>query len=281
MKTNKVTSSDGVRLHVVETGNPEGRPILFVHGISQCWLAWSSQLDSDLAHDFRLVALDLRGHGMSDKPKDESYKDSKAWADDINSVITTLELNEPILVGWSYGPLVMLDYIRHYGEEQIGGMEFIGGITKLGSEEAISVLQPEFLALVPGFFSTDVEESRQAMRALIGLCFTDVPAENELYTMLGYNLSAPPFVREAMLYRSFDNDDLLPKLRKPLLLTQGTKDKIVRITAAEQIKSAVGHATLVVMEGCGHTPFREKPEKFNARLRDFAQGARSAATRVS
>ena len=57
---------------------------------------------------------------------------------------------------------MILDYVRHYGEEAVGGMSFVGGITKLGSEEANSVLTPEFLSLVPGFFAADVEESTES-----------------------------------------------------------------------------------------------------------------------
>jgi non-heme chloroperoxidase len=49
MKTHTVAGGGGVRLHVVEAGNPDGRPVLFIHGISQCSLAWSRQLDSDLS----------------------------------------------------------------------------------------------------------------------------------------------------------------------------------------------------------------------------------------
>src|SRR6185503_2654023 len=65
-----VVGGGGARLHVVETGNPEGRPILLIHGFSQAWLTWRRQLFSNLGNDYRLVALDLRGHGQSDKPKD-------------------------------------------------------------------------------------------------------------------------------------------------------------------------------------------------------------------
>ena len=57
------------------------------------------------------------------------------------------------------GPLVILDYLRHYGEDRIGGIHFVGGITKLGSDAAMSVITPEWLSLVPGFLATDVEES--------------------------------------------------------------------------------------------------------------------------
>ena len=121
-------------------------------------------MNSELAEDYRLVAMDLRGHGPSGKPR-EGYTESKLWAEDVAAVILTLGLDQPVLCGWSYGPLVILDYIRHYGEGRVGGLHFMGAVTKLGSEEAVSVLTPEFLSLVPGFFSADAEESVRSRAA--------------------------------------------------------------------------------------------------------------------
>ena len=74
MKHHNITGGGGVQLHLVETGNSGGCPILFLHGFSQCWLSWTRQLNSDLAKDYRLVAMDMRGHGLSDKPR-EAYAD--------------------------------------------------------------------------------------------------------------------------------------------------------------------------------------------------------------
>ena len=193
MKFHRVTGGGGTHLNVVESGNPKGCPILYIHGVSQCWLQWSRQINSDLAEDHRLVAMDMRGHGLSDKPV-AGYEDSKMWADDVNAVIETLELDHPVLCGWSYGPLVILDYIRHYGEERIGGLHFVGsGATNLGNEEALAALTPEFLGLVPGFFSSDVNESVRSLDALLRLCFSREPAIEDLYLMLGYNVSVPPY----------------------------------------------------------------------------------------
>src|SRR5262245_30748281 len=213
-KSSMVTGGAGVRLHLTETGNPSGRPLLFIHGFSQCSLAWQRQMQSDLADTFRLVAFDLRGHGLSDKPR-EGYADSRLWADDVNAVIRALELERPILCGWSYGPLVILDYIRHYGEAQIGGINIVGGVTKLGREAAPASLDPRFLSLVPGSFSMDAEKSVRALDALIVGCFADALSQTERWTMLGYNVSVPPYVRQALFSRAFDNDDLLPALRTP------------------------------------------------------------------
>jgi len=155
-------------------GIPEGRPILFLHGFSQCWLQWSRQLNSDLAGDFRLVALDLRGHGQSDKPRD-GYADSRLWADDINSAIRTLGLQRPILYSWSYG-LVPLDYIRHHGDDSLGGLHLVSALTKLGSEDAMSVITPEILGVAPGLFATDAEESVRNLEAFIRMFFAQQPS---------------------------------------------------------------------------------------------------------
>jgi pimeloyl-ACP methyl ester carboxylesterase len=68
--------------------------------------SWSRQLSSDLADTFRLVTLELRGHGLSEKPL-ASYGDSQMWRDDVHAVIRVLDLDHPVLCGWSYGPLVI------------------------------------------------------------------------------------------------------------------------------------------------------------------------------
>ena len=268
MKSHRIAGGGGVQLHVEEAGNPRGRAIVFIHGFSQCWLQWSRQLDSSLAEDHRLVALDLRGHGLSDKPR-EGYDNSKHWADDVNAVIRALDLDHPVLSGWSYGPLVFLDYVRHYGEEAIGGLHFVGAISKLGSEDAVALLTPEILELVPQFFATDTEQSVGGLSGLLRLCFAREPTPGEMYMMLGYNLSVPPYVRQALFSRSLHNDDLLPNITKPVLITHGTQDAIVRRAAVDQHKAAMPHAEVHLMD-TGHGPFWDDAPGFNARLHAFS-----------
>jgi non-heme chloroperoxidase len=271
MKHHTITGGGGDRLHLVEAGNPLGQAILFIHGFSQCSLAWSRQMSSDLARRYRLVAMDMRGHGSSDKPRD-GYSDSRLWADDVDSAIRELDLDRPILCGWSYGPLVALDYVRYYGDERIGGLHFVSAVTKLGSEAAVSVLSPEFLGLVPGFFSSDVEESVRTLESLLRMCFAREPSATDLYTMLGYNVSVPPFVRQALFSRVVDNDDLLPTIRKPVLITQGADDAIVKAEVVEQHRSVLAHAQIHIMPGAGHAPFWDDATSFNRRLDAFCEG---------
>jgi non-heme chloroperoxidase len=205
MQSHLISGGGGTQLHLVETGSSNGRPIVFIHGFSQSWRVWSRQLASDLAVSHRLVALDLRGHGLSGKPAD-GYGDSRLWADDLHAVIRVLGLDHPILCGWSYGPLAILDYLRHYGTDEISGINFVGGVTRLGGEEALSVLTPEFLSLIPDFFSADVEESVRGLGALLRLCFAKELSDDDYYLMLGCSVGVPPYVRRALFARSFDND---------------------------------------------------------------------------
>lgn len=270
MNNHMIAGGGDTQLHLVETGNASGRPILFIHGLSQCWLAWSRQMNSDLASDFRLVAMDMRGHGLSDKPR-EGYADAKLWADDVHAAMQALHLDHPILCGWSYGPLVILDYIRHYGEDGIGGIVLVGAVTKLGSDEAASVLAPEFLSLIPGFFATEVEQSVRSLSSLLRLCFQDLSAEDR-YRMLGYNLSVPPYVRQALLSRSFDNDDLLPRIRKPVLIVHSTRDAVVKPSVVDRHKAGLPHAQIQMMANAEHGVFWDDAATFNRHLRAFSTG---------
>jgi pimeloyl-ACP methyl ester carboxylesterase len=270
MIAHRIKGGGGVQLHLVETGNPGARAILLIHGFSQSSFAWSRQLDSDLSDNYRLVAMDLRGHGLSDKPRD-GYADSKLWADDVDATIRTLRLDRPILCGWSYGSLVILDYIRHYGESAIGGIHLVGAVSKLGSDQALAVLTPAFLGLVPGFFATDLEQGVRSVESLLRACFVQPPLPAELYLMLGYNLTVPPHIRQALLSRSFDNDDLLPKIRKPVLISHGAEDAVVRPIAADQHKAGIPHAQVHLMTNAGHACFWDDAPAFNKRLRQFAE----------
>lgn len=265
-----VRGGGGTQLNVVEFGKPKGMHILFIHGISQCWLTWLRQLDSPLANDYRLVAMDLRGHGNSEKPRD-GYGDSRLWADDVRAVIAALQLDHPLLCSWSYGSLVTLDYLRHYGEDEIRGANFVGGVTKLGGEEAGAVFDPGFLALAPGFFASDVEASLSALDGLLSRCYGPELSAEDHYRMLGYNACVPPHVRLGMLSRTINNDDLLPKLRKPFLITHGMKDGVVKPTVISQQMAKISHARVQTMANAGHACFWDEAGPFNQNLREFLE----------
>ena len=96
--------------------------------------------------------------------------------------------------------------------------------------------------------------------------------------MTGYNVSVPPYVRQALFSRAFDNDDLLAKIRKPVLLTHGAKDAAIKPAVVDQHKSLIPHAQIQLLQNSGHAPFWDEAAAFNERLRTFASSIeRSAA----
>lgn len=263
-----VTGGDGVRLRVEETGDPDGRPVLFLHGFSQCRLAWDRQLDSDLGRDLRLVAMDLRGHGLSDKPRD-AYGDPALWAADLRAVIEALGLERPILCGWSYGGVIVADYRERHGEADVGGVVLVGAGSRLG-EPALPFLGPEFVAALPGLFSTDAETSTAALERFLDLTTrAQLPAKDRCLA-LGYNGVVPPHIRQALLSRTLSHDDLLERLSVPVLLAHGLDDQIVLPSMSEHHARLIPHAKSCWYEHVGHSPFLEIPDRFNADLREFA-----------
>jgi non-heme chloroperoxidase len=272
VREHMITGGDGIKLHVMEDGNPDGRPLLFIHGWSQCRLAWLSQFNSDLAEDFRLVAMDIRGHGLSEKPQD-AYGDSKLWADDVQAVITELGLDRPIVSGWSYGGVIICDYLRVHGESALGGLQFVSAISRLGTDAAFAVIGEEFVTNAVASFSTDVEECIRAIEAYMAqVTYGDLPPD-VWYLILGYNAIVPPHVREALFSRNIENDDLLPTIGLPTLITHGDHDEIALPVAAEQHAAMIPHAIHSMYENVGHAPFVEAAERFNRELREFASAA--------
>ena len=277
IQQHRVVGGGGTILNVLETGRRDGPTVLFIHGFSQNALAWSKQLNSELANDFRLVAMDIRGHGNSDKPPKDAYTDSKLWADDVRAVIESLELNRPVLSGWSYGGLIMCDYLSVYGENAIGGLNFVGAITRVG-ESVFPYLGQEFLAQVPGFFSNDVQESSAALQRFLHLCVHDEPSAEDFYFFLGYNAIVPPYVREGLFSRSVDHDALLQGLTVPVLITHGEEDAIVLPSMAQHTASLVRAAKLSSYPNVGHATFWEAPERFNRELQEFVRNVSVAAS---
>jgi non-heme chloroperoxidase len=259
----------GVTLRVRDLGDPEGPPLLFLHGFSQSHQAWRRQLHSALGLGFRLVALDLRGHGESDSPRG-AYADGRLWADDVQAVIAELGLGRALLVAWSYGGLVVADYLRHYGQRHVAGVNFVGAMVKSGSEEAFGLLAPELLDLIPGLFSADERPSLTALESFVSLLHHEPLAPEVRRAVMAYTARVPAHVREGLGARTVDNDDVLRELHVPVLVSHGLKDRVVLPASGQHIASLVPHAQVSHYSDVGHSPFWESARRFNRELAAFA-----------
>jgi non-heme chloroperoxidase len=262
-----VRGGGGLRLHVREWGREDGPPILFIHGLSQSHLCWARQYESALAEEFRLVAYDLRGHGMSEAPLEpEHYTDGALWADDVAAVIEQLRLDRPVLVGWSYGGFIICDYLRAHGQDRIAAIDFVGGAVTLGEAAFGTLIGPGFLDHFAAVTADDLPTNIQGMRALVkGWPVRPYPPE-EVETLLCSSMTVPAGIRANLAAREIDGDDVLRTLGVPLLVSHGRADTVLLPAMAEHVLATCPAAEPSWYEGVGHTPFLEEPERFNREL---------------
>jgi pimeloyl-ACP methyl ester carboxylesterase len=272
MTVHTVRGGDGLRLHVREWGRVDGPPILFIHGWSVNHLCWVRQYESALAGEFRLVAFDLRGHGMSEAPLEPGhYTDGKLWAADLAAVIEHLGLDRPVLVGWSYGPFVMCDYIGEYGQDRIAAMNFAGGATKLGESAFGTFVGPAFLSHFVGATVDDLPTNIATMRSFVRACAATPIAEDDLETVICSAVAVPAAIRAGLAARDLDFDDVLRELDVPVLLSQGRKDAVVLPAMTEHVLETCPTAEVSWYDGAGHAPFLEDPERFNRELAELTR----------
>ena len=271
-----VRGGGGLRLHVREWGKPDGPPILFIHGLSQSHLCWARQYQSTLAGEFRLVAYDLRGHGMSQAPLEaEHYTDGALWADDLAAIIDQLGLDRPVLVGWSYGGFVICDYVRAHGQDRIAAIDFAGAVVTLGAAAFGTLIGPGFLDHFPEATADDLPTNIRAIRALVtGWPAKPYPAE-EVETLLCSAMTVPARIRANLAAREIDGDDVLRTLEVPLLVSHGRADTVVLPAMAEHILATCPTAEPSWYDGIGHTPFLEQPERFNHELAALTRRVRA------
>ena len=272
MQTHTVEGGGGLKLHVREWGKPNAQAILFVHGWSQNHLCWSKQFESPLADEFRLVAMDIRGHGQSEAPLDaESYTTGALWADDVKNVIEALKLDRPVLVGWSYAGFIISDYIRRYGDDAIAGVNFVGAAVGIGEQWLGTHIGPGFLEYAPLCCSEDQTVALKAIRDFLHVCFVKPIAAEDMELAMGWNMLVHPQVRANLIGREEDFTPDLAKMKKPVLVTYGDADTVVLPSMAKTIQDHVPNCQISEYPGVGHAPFIEESVRFNAELDAFAR----------
>lgn len=279
----RVISGHGdVPLNVVSAGDPEKPTLLLVHGIGQSHVSFEEQLKPVLTDEFHVVTFDLRGHGNSGKPWEAAaYTESVSWAGDVRAVIDTLALERPVLLGWSYGTLVVADYVRHYGSSDLAGIVLTGGYGGLtppppppDPETAAVFARNRVLQL-----SADPSENAAAARAVAAMLTSRDMGEDWRLRASQIAMMMPAYARAHMFNRSFASMDLIPAIEVPLLLVVGGRDTGTPEAPARELAAKLQaqgvYVAVSVYPESGHSPFSEEPERFNRELTLFAREARA------
>lgn len=263
-----VTAPDGTVLAVHEAGDPHGAPIVFLHGLLGSSLNWEAQLDSLALQRFRLVAFDLRGHGQSGKPAGAApYRDARRWADDLAAVLRAAQVRKPVLVGWSLGGAVISAYLAAYGDQDIAGAVYAGGVIELA---------PGQIAAHPAVYrdivSPDLRTHLDAMRSFLRLCFEKQPDAATFERLLANAAMASWDMQSAVQSMTVPAAEALTRMRKPMLLVYGERDALVQARASAARAMALNpRIRSSFYPDVGHAPFLEERARFEQELAAFAE----------
>ncbi|WP_072690742.1 alpha/beta fold hydrolase [Rhodococcus marinonascens] len=263
MAIRETVGIDGTPLVYSVTGAPEARPLVLLHGWAQSSKCWGADVLDDFAARYRVIAVDLRGHGYSGAP-DTGYDDSAIWAGDVDAVLAAESVTSgAVLLGWSYGGLVICDFLEAHGTGAVDAVVFVGAITSIGRGELGGKVGSAMRAAIPCAMS---DEPRDAIRALgaFGTALTGSPEGKgaQSQALFGASLSTPPRVRAALFDRAASHDDLLRSLDIPALVVHGTADSVVDVAAGRHAAGLIPKAQASFWDGCAHGPFVEDPERF-------------------
>jgi pimeloyl-ACP methyl ester carboxylesterase len=279
-----VTAPDGVVINVAEAGPRDAPAVLLLHGIGQSHASWRLQMEGALVTRLRLVAPDLRAHGDSGKPADrEAYRQACRWADDVRAVEQALGLERPVLVGWSFGGLVAMHYVRCHGTDSLAGLALVS--TAAGRlVPPASVGTPQAASAAADMSQPDLRANLRGARAFAKLMTARAPdAEWEAETVAAL-LRLPAYARRAMAGEQSGpdgkplttNEDLASRLTLPLLAVVGGRDALMDGGAlARTYRERFPQASVLLYSDAGHSPFAEEPERFARDLEEFVRSARA------
>ena len=280
VRARRIEGADGVGLHMVETGPADAPAILLLHGWSQHHLAFSKQLGGTLAREFRVAAIDLRGHGASDKPADATAYGSEAWAGDVAAAVAALAPARPVVVGWSMGGWVLADYLRHRGDGAIAGAVFSGATaTRIGrfADPEMKARRAAVDAAIARMCSGDQGEALSATVDFLKALTAAPLSKRDLAFWTAFATFCPPHVRAACRARDEDWRPDLARVSVPGLVIQGQAERICLAPLAEELAATLPDARLVTIPGAGHAPFWETPDRFDTELAAFARSAHRTA----
>jgi non-heme chloroperoxidase len=268
-------TSDGVQLSYIRQGS--GRPIVLVHGWSQCAEEFKYQIEP-LSVRYDVIAVDQRSHGESQKVS-YGLKISRL-SKDLYELLTELDLNNVTLLGHSMGSAVIWCYIDLFGPERLSKIILVDQAPLVTSDPHGTQSELEYsdgglsaqqlLEIVTALRS---KEGEQVTRQVIdGFVTKDATSEMREW-IVQCNLKMPRDFAATLFYNLCHTDwrDLIPRINLPTLIISGRASAIPWKTQ-EWIHRQIKGSQFEVFEeseGGQHFMFVENPEKFNRLVMEY------------
>ncbi|MGV9642856.1 alpha/beta fold hydrolase [Streptomyces sp. NPDC003514] len=258
---------NGAMLHHDDDGPSTGPPVLLIHGHPFNRTLWTPQSKALVAAGYRVITPDLRGYGDSDVTPGRVYLSD--FADDLVGLLDSLGIDRAVVGGVSMGGQIAMEVHRRYAGRV---RALVLSDTSAPAETADGKAYRNRLAdrlLADGMDGYADEVIDKMLAAYNVTALPDVAAH-----VLGMMRATDPRGAAAALRGRAERPDYaetLADVRCPALVVVGADDVFTPVSDAEAIARLVPHAVLSVIEGAGHLPGAEQPERFNDALLQFLQ----------
>jgi non-heme chloroperoxidase len=255
-ETQFIESAPGLELRVLSQG--AGRPLVLIPGWTMTAEIWQGQFEA-FASTMRVLSFDPRGQGQSGKPA-HGY-DSRHRAADVEALLSHLDLNGAVLVGWSLGALDVVNALQRYGSARVRGVVLVDNSVdrNYSSGPAGDRLLEEIRT----------QPYEAVIRNFIPSIFQAPPPAQRLQALQQASLQTPAFAARESLAKASSGAGLAAALRRtglPCLYM------VTPRFAAEghRLEAALGSQIHTeIFEKSGHALFIDEPEHFNRSLKAF------------
>ncbi len=263
---NVFTASDGAHIHYRDEGH--GRPLVLLHGLMAHGGFFRDQVER--AGTFRVVRVDLRGHG-------ESARDApltiERLARDVSELAASLDLEDAIGIGWSLGATVLWHVLTGPAAARFAGAVVVDMTARVLNDGDWELgLSAEKCEARSAAIRNDFEDFARAA----GQGIVAQPVPDDARTLADW--ASSEFIRNdpatiAALWSSLVRQDvrtLLQRIQHPTLIVHGARSSLYGNDTADHLVAALPNAHAVRFDRSGHAPHLEQPALFNRTLKDFA-----------
>ncbi len=257
---------EGVALRYRDEGDQAAPAIVMVHGFTSSLETWDA-LSAELISDYRIIRLDLPGHGLTGPDPQARYTNDET-VDILAGFMRALNLENPALLGNSLGGLLSWRYAyKHPSKLKKLILISPGGFSINGVGE-----NPVDVPLMVKFYLTTAPEAgvSQALQALYG--DPEKVPEGRMQTfrdMMQVPGNGDAFVQRAAEFTLPAPEKDLSGVSNPTLILWGEKDVMVSVEHADKFQAVMPDAKVIKYEGVGHIPQEEIPLRVAADIRVF------------
>jgi pimeloyl-ACP methyl ester carboxylesterase len=266
-----ISLPNGESLAYIDMGERTGQPVVLIHGYTDNARDWAPMVPF-LSKHFRLILVDIRGHGQSGKP--ECCYSRLDFAFDIKLLLDSLDVRKADIVGHSLGSIIAQTFAEYWPEHtaSVVLISSTGG-TPPGKDKK----PPQF------DFAAEIRKLKEPIDPdspfMIAWWDSPTPVDPDFIRRQRKDAAGIPIsVWLAVLDQALTDNvfaslqSTLPRLKAPTLLIWGSQDPIMEEDARQSLRDALPRAKVKIFDGLGHNPFWEEPravaDVVNAFLKD-------------